>query len=160
MATICAGCQKATAWSHLSCWRCSASGAAAGGQGANSGILDVHNHSWKLAAVIKREAGQKLLEAYDVERLPVGTAAADASAMAADERGLISMNMSWKVLKGLPRRVLLSSGFGYIDSTESSAVIKESTWPLEGGTWKYGVSLAFVLIGPQIRLPGPACMNR
>eukprot|EP01037_Dinobryon_pediforme_P009303 gene9303-9384_t len=38
------------------------------GQGMNSGIRDAHNLAWKLAAVIRREAGPRLLETYAVER--------------------------------------------------------------------------------------------
>ncbi|TAQ87057.1 hypothetical protein B7494_g4626 [Chlorociboria aeruginascens] len=53
------------------------------GQGANSGIADVHDLAWKSAAVIKGDASEKLLESYDVERLPVGRAAAEASARGA-----------------------------------------------------------------------------
>jgi 2,4-dichlorophenol 6-monooxygenase len=43
-----------------------------GGLGLNTGIQDVHNLTWKLAAVLKGEAGPGLLESYEAERLPVG----------------------------------------------------------------------------------------
>ena len=39
-----------------------------GARGANSGIQDAENLAWKLAAVIKGEAGAKLIESYDRER--------------------------------------------------------------------------------------------
>ncbi|MGG3730433.1 FAD-dependent monooxygenase [Bacillus wiedmannii] len=42
-----------------------------GGFGSNTGIQDVHNLAWKLAAVIKGKARPKLLETYHEERYPV-----------------------------------------------------------------------------------------
>ncbi|GAA2052782.1 FAD-dependent monooxygenase [Catenulispora yoronensis] len=46
----------------------------AGGQGMNTGLLDVANLSWKLAAVLRGRAGEALLDTYESERYPVGTA--------------------------------------------------------------------------------------
>jgi putative polyketide hydroxylase len=43
-----------------------------GGLGANTGIQDAHNLAWKLAAVVRGEAGPALLETYHDERSPVG----------------------------------------------------------------------------------------
>jgi 2-polyprenyl-6-methoxyphenol hydroxylase-like FAD-dependent oxidoreductase len=43
----------------------------AGGQGMNTGMQDAFNLAWKLAAVIKGEAGDRLLDSYQAERLPV-----------------------------------------------------------------------------------------
>ena len=48
--------------------------------GANTGIADVHNLAWKLAAVLRGEAGPALLDTYDAERRPVGYFVADQSA--------------------------------------------------------------------------------
>ena len=39
-----------------------------GVRGLNNGILDAHNIGWKLAAVVKGEAKEKLLESYSPER--------------------------------------------------------------------------------------------
>ena len=41
----------------------------AGGQGMNTGIQDVYNLAWKLAFVLKGEAGKSLLDTYNEERL-------------------------------------------------------------------------------------------
>ncbi|WP_410586033.1 FAD-dependent monooxygenase [Amycolatopsis sp. lyj-23] len=49
----------------------------AGGFGANTGIHDAHNLAWKLAAVLRGWAGERLLDSYDAERRPLGTAMAD-----------------------------------------------------------------------------------
>jgi 2,4-dichlorophenol 6-monooxygenase len=43
-----------------------------GGLGLNTGIQDVHNLTWKLAAVVKGQADPALLESYERERRPVG----------------------------------------------------------------------------------------
>lgn len=42
-----------------------------GGYGANLGIHDAHNLSWKLAAVLSGIAGPGLLDTYETERAPV-----------------------------------------------------------------------------------------
>lgn len=108
-----------------------------GGQGANTAISDAHNLAWKLSLVLKNVAHPSLLHTYDIERLPVGKAAAEASAGPADDRGLISpFKLDWKTLRGWSKIVLVSSGFGYVYSRESSAVMEEDTWPLGGVTWK------------------------
>ncbi len=43
-----------------------------GGFGGNTGIHDAHNLAWKLAMVLRGEAGAELLETYEIERKPVG----------------------------------------------------------------------------------------
>jgi 2-polyprenyl-6-methoxyphenol hydroxylase-like FAD-dependent oxidoreductase len=42
-----------------------------GGFGGNTGLQDAHNLGWKLAAVIRGEAGPALLDTYDAERRPL-----------------------------------------------------------------------------------------
>ena len=48
-----------------------------GGLGLNTGMQDVHNLAWKLAAVIKGYASPALLETYERERKPVAQARVD-----------------------------------------------------------------------------------
>ncbi|WP_051450112.1 FAD-dependent oxidoreductase [Actinospica robiniae] len=48
--------------------------------GANTGIADVHNLAWKLAAVLHGQADPALLDSYDAERRPAGYFVADQSA--------------------------------------------------------------------------------
>ena len=43
-----------------------------GGYGANTGIEDVHNLSWKLAHVLQGVSKPDLLQTYEDERLPIG----------------------------------------------------------------------------------------
>jgi 3-(3-hydroxy-phenyl)propionate hydroxylase len=45
----------------------------AGGQGLNTGVQDAFNLGWKLAAVIRGEADDELLDTYEKERHPVAT---------------------------------------------------------------------------------------
>lgn len=42
-----------------------------GGFGGNTGVQDAANLGWKLAMVLKGEAGEALLDSYEAERLPV-----------------------------------------------------------------------------------------
>lgn len=42
-----------------------------GGLGLNTGAVDAQNLAWKLAAVLKGEAGDALLDSYETERRPV-----------------------------------------------------------------------------------------
>jgi hypothetical protein len=43
-----------------------------GGFGGNTGVQDAANLAWKLAKVVKGEAGEALLDSYEAERRPVG----------------------------------------------------------------------------------------
>ena len=43
----------------------------AGGLGLNTGVGDVQNLTWKLAAVMKGAAGDALLDSYEIERQPI-----------------------------------------------------------------------------------------
>jgi 2-polyprenyl-6-methoxyphenol hydroxylase-like FAD-dependent oxidoreductase len=42
-----------------------------GGFGGNTGVQDAHNLAWKLAAVIRGDAGPSLVDTYEPERLPL-----------------------------------------------------------------------------------------
>lgn len=46
-----------------------------GGYNGNTGIQDAHNIAWKLAAVVRGQAGPALLDTYNDERQPVGVLA-------------------------------------------------------------------------------------
>lgn len=50
-----------------------------GGMGMNTGIADVHNLAWKLHAVLRGLAGERLLETYHQERHPVAVRNTDNS---------------------------------------------------------------------------------
>ena len=55
--------------------------------GANTGIGDAHNLGWKLAAVLRGEAGDGLLDSYDAERRPTAAFVADQSARRSTDPG-------------------------------------------------------------------------
>ncbi|MFI6079363.1 FAD-dependent monooxygenase [Actinoplanes sp. NPDC051343] len=42
-----------------------------GGLGGNTGVQDAHNVAWKLAAVVRGDAPDRLLDSYEAERRPV-----------------------------------------------------------------------------------------
>jgi 2-polyprenyl-6-methoxyphenol hydroxylase-like FAD-dependent oxidoreductase len=48
-----------------------------GGFAGNTGIQDAHNLAWKLAAVVRGDAGPGLLDTYDQERRPAGVQAVE-----------------------------------------------------------------------------------
>ncbi|MDA5343832.1 FAD-dependent monooxygenase [Stenotrophomonas maltophilia] len=48
-----------------------------GGQGLNLGIGDAMNLGWKLAAVVRGDAGEALLDSYQAERHPIGAKVLD-----------------------------------------------------------------------------------
>lgn len=104
------------------------------GQGSTSGIADVHNLAWKLAFVLKKLAPSSLLDTYEVERLPVDTYAAEASAGMSDERGLYRLKKDFRTVTSIAKIAGIIAGFGYF--YDSKAIIQESTWPLNGWSWK------------------------
>lgn len=56
-----------------------------GAFGSNTGIQDAHNLAWKLAAVLRGEAGRELLETYGQERLPVARATGERASARSEE---------------------------------------------------------------------------
>ena len=125
-----------------------------GGQGANSGIADAYNLAWKIAAVLNRRASDALLRTYDEERVPVGRAAALASASGSDERGLISIEKNLTILRAFLKKAILISGHGYCYT--SRPICGEDTSPLGGLTWRPWTwpSLVYSIDGrPGSRVP-------
>lgn len=66
------------------------------GLGLNSGIQDAHNLAWKLAAVLKGQAGDALLDTYEQERRPVA-----------------ARNTRWALMTFM-NHVVTDAGFGLI----------------------------------------------
>jgi len=88
----------------------------AGGHGLNTGVQDVHNLCWKLAAVLQGWAAPSLLDTYEVERKPVGE---------------FNTSHSMGLIVGVPGVNLRSDldidlGFRY----ESAAVIQDGSTPV------------------------------
>ncbi|MGF7121853.1 FAD-dependent oxidoreductase [Rhodococcus sp. BE178] len=59
------------------------------GLGSNTSIQDSFNLAWKLAAVIRGDAGPALLESYSAERAPVGKQIVDRANLSRDQFGPI-----------------------------------------------------------------------
>ena len=57
-----------------------------GGLGGNTGIAEAHNLAWKLAAVLRGEAGEALLATYDAERRPLADYTAEQMALLSQQR--------------------------------------------------------------------------
>ncbi len=57
-----------------------------GGLGGNTGIAEAHNLAWKLAAVLRGEAGEALLTTYDAERRPLADYTAEQTTLLSEQR--------------------------------------------------------------------------
>ncbi|QBD76934.1 hypothetical protein EPA93_13340 [Ktedonosporobacter rubrisoli] len=57
-----------------------------GGLGANTGIAEAYNLAWKLAAVLRGEAGEALLTTYDAERRPLADYTTEQMALLSQQR--------------------------------------------------------------------------
>jgi 2-polyprenyl-6-methoxyphenol hydroxylase-like FAD-dependent oxidoreductase len=99
-----------------------------GGFGLNTGVQDVHNLAWKIAAVLRGQADEALLDSYHAERQPLAetiTRAALANAMSMGRTRRQSSAV-------LPRREFLNEqGLIFGLCYESMAVIPDGTPPVE-----------------------------
>jgi putative polyketide hydroxylase len=97
-----------------------------GGFGLNTGVQDVHNLTWKIAAVLRGNADEKLLDSYHDERQPLGQVITQNSLANA-----MSMGRTARQSGVLPRREFLSEqGLIFGARYESSAVVPDGTPPL------------------------------
>jgi hypothetical protein len=91
-----------------------------GGFGANTGIADVHNLAWKLAAIFNGQATPALLETYETERRPVACFSAEQSALRSDIRiryGLGSAEETEAVQQKLVGMGVVVGGYQYCSPT-------------------------------------------
>ena len=93
-----------------------------GGFGLNTGVQDAQNLAWKLAAVLRGEAGDALLDTYDAERRPVGVAVTHSSLLNA-----LSMGRTARQDKAvLPRKEFLNEiGLVFGARYRSAAVVPD-----------------------------------
>ena len=99
-----------------------------GGFGLNTGVQDVHNLAWKLAAVLQNKADESLLDTYDRERRPQAERITQASLLNALSMGRTARQSEAK----LPRREFLNEqGLIFGARYVSSAVIADSVPPPE-----------------------------
>jgi putative polyketide hydroxylase len=102
-----------------------------GGFGMNTGVQDVHNLAWKLAAVLKGEASDSLLDTYHAERQPLGTTITKVALDNCLSMGRTERQEGAK----LPRAEFLSEqGLIFGASYDSAAIIPDGTMPEENDT--------------------------
>lgn len=115
-----------------------------GGKGANTGIQDAHNLAWKLAAVLKGQAGAALLQTYTDERQPIGLRNAQRSGRWADRYGLLKKNFT--LVTGMIGWVLVMKVF---ESLGLRSLSRRAAWRGIGDL----VGLPVYKYGKGVRLP-------
>jgi 2-polyprenyl-6-methoxyphenol hydroxylase-like FAD-dependent oxidoreductase len=94
-----------------------------GGFGLNTGVQDVHNLAWKIAAVLGGKADDSLLDSYHAERQPLGQIITQNSLANA-----ISMGRNARQSNVQPRREFLNEqGLIFGVCYESMAVVPDGT---------------------------------
>jgi putative polyketide hydroxylase len=97
-----------------------------GGFGLNTGVQDVHNLAWKIAAVLRGKADEALLDSYHAERQPFGQIVTQNSLANA-----MSMGRNARQSKVLPRREFLNEqGLIFGACYQSTAVVPDGTPPV------------------------------
>ncbi len=87
----------------------------AGGHGLNTAVQDAYNLCWKIAAVLRRQAGPALLDSYEAERRPLA------------QRTVASALRNWTNGK------LVAAGFGF-----SQGHTREQNWANLKSLWSDG----------------------
>jgi hypothetical protein len=96
-----------------------------GGFGLNTGVQDVHNLAWKIAAVLRGKADASLLESYHDERQPLGQIITRNSLANA-----LSMGRTARQSNVLPRPEFLNEqGLIFGASYRSMAIVPDGTPP-------------------------------
>ena len=97
-----------------------------GGFGLNTGVQDVHNLAWKIAAVLRGKADDRLLDSYHAERQPFGQIVTQNSLANA-----LSMGRNARQSNVLPRREFLNEqGLIFGACYQSTAVVPDGTPPV------------------------------
>ncbi|KAA1185515.1 FAD-dependent oxidoreductase [Rhizobium tropici] len=104
-----------------------------GGQGLNLGLGDAMNLGWKLAATIRGEAPEGLLDSYSSERHPVGAQVLDWSRA---QVGLMRPSRSSRALEAIIRHL--------IDTRDGATYFAERVW---GVSLRYDLGGSHPLVG-------------
>ena len=109
-----------------------------GGFGMNTGVQDVHNLAWKLAAVIHGWGAPALLDTYEAERLPYGRAITEQSLANAASMGRVGPQAAAQAAEptapagGRARPEFLNEvGMIFGAAYASAAVVPDGTPPVE-----------------------------
>ena len=97
-----------------------------GGFGMNTGVQDVHNLAWKLAAVLRGAADQHLLDSYHDERQPLGQTITRQSLANAISMGRLNRTPQ---PAGARPEYLNEQGMIFGATYESDAVVADGTAP-------------------------------
>jgi 2-polyprenyl-6-methoxyphenol hydroxylase-like FAD-dependent oxidoreductase len=98
-----------------------------GGFGMNTGVQDVHNLAWKLAAVLEGRAAPSLLDSYHDERQPLGRAITEQSLINAISMGRLNRTNE---SAGARPEYLNEQGMIFGASYASRAVVPDGTLPV------------------------------
>ncbi|MCW5299776.1 FAD-dependent oxidoreductase [Herbaspirillum lusitanum] len=108
-----------------------------GGQGMNTGIGDAINLAWKLAAVLRGEAGDSLLDSYEAERLTFArrlVQTTDRAFTLATSPGNLAKVLRTRIAPALlPRAVRLPMAREFLFRTVSQTTISYRHGPLGAG---------------------------
>jgi putative polyketide hydroxylase len=115
-----------------------------GGFGLNTGVQDVHNLAWKLAAVLHGAAGPSLLDTYHDERQPVGRVITEQSLNNSISMGRLGVRGAAPVIAR--PEYLNEQGMIFGSSYVSAAVVPDGT--------------AAPVVANTFRLPGRAAARR
>jgi putative polyketide hydroxylase len=103
-----------------------------GGFGLNTGVQDVHNLVWKLAAVLHGWAGPALLDTYEAERRPYGLAITEQSLMNSVSMGRVpdaeSLDVGAAAARARPE-FLNELGMVFGATYDSAAIVPDGTPP-------------------------------
>lgn len=98
-----------------------------GGFGMNTGVQDVHNLAWKLAAVLQGRAAPSLLDTYHEERQPLGRTITEQSLINAVSMGRLSRTNE---AAGARPEYLNEQGMIFGASYTSRAIVPDGTPPV------------------------------
>jgi len=101
-----------------------------GGFGMNTGIQDVHNLAWKLAAVQRGWGAPALLDSYEAERLPHGRATTEQSLRNAASMGRVASTIGEQAAGGVSRarpEFLNEQGMIFGAVYSSAAIVPDGT---------------------------------
>jgi hypothetical protein len=109
----------------------------AGGQGMNTGIGDAINLAWKLSAVISGKAAEKLLDSYELERMPFArklVATTDRAFTLATAEGRFSDFVRTRIVPAVaPTLFSFAAARKYMFRAVSQATIEYRDSPLSHG---------------------------
>lgn len=100
------------------------------GLGLNSAIHDAHNLAWKIAAVLKGEAGDALLDTYEAERLPASNRNAEWSYFTFVNHLYVEWSLGF--IPGMPSEAHAQAIKEYVSDTEYGRMLRARAAEIAG----------------------------